>query len=145
MQYSTHTRIHGFTVMEFMIGLAFIAVVMAFAAPWLKADPGKAELATAMEEIQYHVAMASNAANRLNTEINLEFHNDVRAKNHSISFTTPGEIEPLTREYVLPNNIRLHSPVAGIRFDSQGKVESEVPVELTSELNGNLRERFLLN
>jgi len=49
------------------------------------------------------------------------------------------------REYVLPENIRLHSPESFIRFDSQGKVQSIVAVELTSELNSNLKERFLLN
>jgi Tfp pilus assembly protein FimT len=147
MKSYTHTRVHGFTVMEFIIGLAFVGVLLAFAAPWLKADPGKAELKTAKEEFQYHVAMASHAANRLNTEITLVFHNDRRAKNHSISFATPGEpnLEPVFREYVLPENIRLHSPESFIRFDSQGKVQSIVAVELTSELNGNLKERFLLN
>lgn len=147
MKRNTYFRVHGFTVMEFIIGLAFVGVLLAFAAPWLKADPVKAELKTTKEEFQYHVAMASHAANRLNTEITLVFHNDLRAKNHSVSFTTPGEpnLEPVLREYVLPANIRLHSPESGVRFDSQGKAKSIVAVQLTSELNDNLQERFLLN
>ncbi len=132
--------------MELLIGLAFLLILCAFVAPNLQKDSGRNELQRALGDFNQHMEMARFAARRLNTEITVAFHQELRARNHSISFMLPGEpnLEPVRKEYLLPENVRLHSPQSGVRLDSQGNAELAAQVELTSERNRLLSERFLV-
>ncbi len=139
-------RYHGITVMELLIGLAFLLILVAFVAPNLQQDFGRGEMKQAVADFHRQLDMARFAARRLNTEIKVDFNQELRAKNHSISFMLPGEpnLEPVLKEYVLPENIRMHSPQDSLRFDPTGEVEWTAQVELISERNSLLGERFLI-
>jgi Tfp pilus assembly protein FimT len=136
----------GVTVMELLIGLAFVLILCAFVAPNLQRDSGRAEMQRALGEFNTHLEMARFAARRLNSEITVAFHKEARARHHSISFMLPAQPghEPVLREYQLPENVRLHSPQSEIRFDAQGITEEGAQVELTSERNSLVFERFLV-
>jgi hypothetical protein len=101
---------------------------------------------SAVADFHRHLEMARFAARRLNKEITVEFNQGRRSRNHSISFTLPGEpnLEPVLKEYVLPENIRMHSPQNSLHFDALGGVEWIAQIELTSERNSLLDKRFLV-
>lgn len=136
----------GVTVMELLIGLAFLLILCAFVAPNLQRDSGRGEMQKTLSDFNQHLEMARFAARKLNTEITVVFHQELRARNHSVSFMLPGEpnLEPINKEYLLPENVRLHSPQSGVRFDGQGHAELAAQIELTSERNSLLNERFLV-
>lgn len=137
---------HGITVMELLIGLAFLLILVAFVAPNLQQDFGRSEMKQAVADFHRQLDMARFSAHSLNTEIKVDFNQELRAKNHSISFMLPGEpnLEPVLKEYVLPENIRMYSPQNSLRFDATGKVEWTAQIELSSERNRLLNERFLI-
>jgi type II secretory pathway pseudopilin PulG len=136
----------GITLMELLIGLAFLLILTAFIAPNLQSDTGRSEMQKAVGDFNQHLEMARFAARRLNTEITVDFQQELRARNHSISFLLPGEpnLEPVRKELVLPEKIRLKSPQSSVRFDPLGKAELAAQVELKSERNRLLNERFLV-
>ncbi len=138
--------IRGVTVLEVIIGLAFLLILIAFLAPNLQNDSGRNEMNQALSDFNRQLEMARFAASRLESEITVEFNQDQRARNHSISFVLPGEpnLEPVLKEYVLPEKIRLHSSQDNIRIDSTGKVLWETQIELSSLRNSFLSERFLV-
>jgi Tfp pilus assembly protein FimT len=120
--------------------------LVAFVAPNLQQDFGRSEMKQAVADFHKQLDMARFAARRLNTEVTVDFNQELRAKNHSISFMLPGEpnLEPVLKEYVLPENIRMHSPQSNLRFNAIGEVEWTAQIELTSERNSLLDERFLI-
>jgi len=136
----------GITVMEVLIGLAFLVILVAFIAPNLQRDSGRSEMGQALSDFNQHLDMARFAARRLESEITVDFHKDLRAKNHSISFVLPGEpnLDPVLKEYVLPENIRMHSQQSSLRIDSTGEVIIPAQIELTSERSRFLSERLLV-
>jgi hypothetical protein len=145
-KFMNRAKNHGLTVMEMLIGLAFLLILVAFVAPNLQQDFGRKEMSDAVTDFHKHLEKARFAARRLNAEITVDFNQDLRAKRHSISFVLPGEpnLEPIVKEYVLPENIRLHSPQNSMRFNGIGSVEWVAQIELTSERNSLLDERFLV-
>ena len=136
----------GISVMEFLIGLAIVTVLIAFIAPRLQQDSGWAELNKTASEFQYHVETARHEARQQGGEITLHFRKELRSRNHSISYTLPGEpnLAPVQREYVLPESVRLNSDFEFVRFNAEGNAELATPVELASEKNSLLHERFLI-
>jgi len=136
----------GITVLEMLIGLAFLLILAAFIAPNLQKDSGRKELNQALADFNQHLEMARFAARRLEKEVEVDFHQGLRDRNHSISFALPGEpnLEPVLKEYVLPENIRMFSPQNSLRFDSAGQVELAAQIQLKSEANSLLDERFLV-
>jgi Tfp pilus assembly protein FimT len=136
----------GVTVMELLIGLAFVLILCAFVAPNLQRDSGRVEMQQALGDFNTHLEMARFAARRLKSDITVDFHKEARARHHSISFLLPAQPghEPVLKEYQLPENVRLHSPQSAIRFDPQGNTEEGAQIELTSERNSLVFERFLV-
>lgn len=132
--------------MEVLIGLAFLLIVAAFLSPNLKDDFGRPEMSKAMADLNRQLEMARIAARRLDSEITVDFHQDLRARYHSVSFILPGETDPEAAlvEYVLPENIRLFSPDQNVRFDRYGNAELPTQIELMSERNRFLSERLLV-
>jgi len=136
----------GVTVMEVLIGLAFLLILVAFVAPNLQRESGRNEMSRTLSDFNQHLEMARFAARRLESEITVDINKDLRAKNHSISFVLPGEpkLDPVLKEYVLPENIRIHSEQSNIRIDSTGAVATPAQIELTSERSRFFSERLLV-
>ncbi len=136
----------GITVLELLIGLAFLLILAAFIAPNLQKDSGRKEMNQVVADFNQHLEMARFAALRLEKEIEIDFRQGLRDRNHSISFIVPDESnpDPVLKEYVLPENIRMFSPQKGLSINSSGQVELAVPIELKSESNSLLNERFLV-
>ena len=145
-KFVNRSKNYGLTVMEILIGMAFLLILVAFVAPNLQQDFGRKEMNGAVANFHKHLEMARFAARKLNTEITVDFNQELRAKTHSISFVLPAEpnLEPVIKEYVLPENIRMHSPQKSLRFNPIGSVEWVAQIELTSEKNSLLDERFLI-
>lgn len=144
--FKCHRKNHGITVMEMLIGLAFLLILVAFIAPNLQQDSGRSEMNKAVADFHRQLDMARFAARKLNQDVTVDFQQDLRSKNHAISFTLPGEpnLEPVLKEYVLPENIRMYSPQSNLRFNGVGGVEWTAQIELISERNSMLDKRFLV-
>ncbi len=136
----------GITVLEMLIGLAFLLILAAFVAPNLQKDSGRKEMNQALADFNQHLEMARFAARRLEKEITVDFHQGQRERNHAVSFFLPGEpnLEPVLKEYLLPENIRMSSPQEGLRIDTNGELEEVAHIEFKSERNNLLNERFLV-
>lgn len=137
---------NGITVLEMLIGLAFLLILTAFVAPNLQKDSGRKEMNQALADFNQHLEMARFAARRLEQEITVDFHQGLRDRNHSISFALPSEpnLDPVLKEYVLPEHIRMFSPQQSLRIDKAGQIELAAQIQLKSESNILLDERFLV-
>lgn len=136
----------GVTALEMLIGLAFLLILAAFVAPNLQKDSGRKELNQALADFNQHVEMARFAARRLEKEITVDLQQGPRDRNHAVSFFLPGEpnLEPVLKEYLLPENIRISSTHAHLHIDRNGELQDMAQVDFKTERNGLLNESLLL-
>ena len=148
MKFAQKVRTRGIAVMDILIGLGVLVVILSVSAPTLNSSTAKADMRTAVENLEQSVQLARNAARQLETDVIMHLNNEPRARDHSIQFSIPKRQPNLNtvtlfRDYVFPEGIRVYSEATELRFNAEGEMESPVKIHLASNLD-DLDERLLI-
>ena len=145
MRYPTQ----GISILEILIAISLIVVILAFASPSLNRISAKAELSTAVEQMESSILIARQTARTLNTDVVMRMHIDKRDKQNSISLAFPALESPpqtvaLPQETLLPEGVRLVTSQRTVLFDSQGMVEAPVYFSIVSTMDEAVTKRMLI-
>ena len=149
MLQSTKVRSRGISVLELLIGLGVLTVILSVSAPTLNKTTARADMQSALKNLELSIQLARSAARQLETDVVLHLETDPRARHHTITFSVPKR-EPklnsvaLFEDYVFPADIRLDAESNTVRFNYQGEIESPIKLRLVSNLDDNLTQRLLI-
>jgi len=127
----------GLTAIELLIIISIIALIVAFAAPMMKAMSSKSEFEQAIEITEASVEQARWTARFYHAEVLLSLETDENQEQHSITLSVPKMRKDLVlnevkERFPLPVGIQIASDDTIIRFDPTGKVESPTQILISS-------------
>ena len=139
----------GISILEILIIVSLLVVVAAFASPSLNRVHAKADLRTAVGQVESSILIARQTARTLNSNVIMRLHVSKRDKQNSISLAVPAIEEPsdlvaLPQATVLPEGIRLVTSQRTVVFDARGGVEAPVYFSLVSMNDEAVTERMLI-
>jgi len=142
-------RSHGIAVLDILIGLGVLVVVISVSAPKLSPSAAKADMQSAVQNLEQSVQLARNAARELETDVVMHLYTDPRDREHSIKFSIPKRKPNLNtvtlfKDYVFPADIRIDAEATEVRFNYAGELEAPVMVHLASNVDGGLDERLVI-
>ena len=99
----------GISILEILITISLLLVILAVASPSFNRVSAKAELSTAVDQMESSILIARQTARSLNTQVVMRMNNDKRDKQNSISLAFPDlESTPQTvappQDTLLPAN-----------------------------------------
>ena len=146
MRYPTR----GISILEILIIVSLMVVVLAFASPSLNRVNAKAELESAVNQVESSIIIARQTARTLDTRVIMRLHASKRDKQNSISLVVPAMEQPrglvaLPQDTVLPEGIRLVTSQRTVIFDSEGGVEEPVYFSLVSMQDEAVTKRMLID
>jgi len=111
-----------------LIIISIIALIVAFAAPMMKAMSSKSEFEQAIEITEASVEQARWTARFYKAEVLLRLETDENQKQHAITLSVPKMQKDLVlnevkERFPLPIGIQIVSDDTVIRFDPNGEVE----------------------
>ena len=147
---TARTRSRGISMVEILIALGILVVFLSFASTSISHVSSKAELRSAVENMEFSIRMARTTARQLDTGVVMHLNLDPVEKRNSVTFSFPtDELSPasnsLLQEFQFPPTIRLVSDVTSVNFDQRGMVPLPVKVMLVSNQNEDLNQLVVID
>jgi len=138
----------GLTAIELLIIISIVALVVAFAAPMMKAMSPKSEFEQAIEITEASVEQARWTARFYKAEVFLRLETDENREQHSITLSVPKMQKDLVlnevkESFSLPIGIQIDSDNTIIHFDSTGEVELPAQILISSN-QADYKSRLLV-
>jgi len=113
---------HGVTMVEVLIVIVIIGIMMALAAPSMRAVAARSEIKTATDNVVQAIRMAKNKARVTNRPVTVTF--TTGDTGNSISFQFPGQetMALATPNIDLPANITVEAAPATFQFGPMGTI-----------------------
>ena len=143
------SRSRGVSIVEILMALAVLVIILSFASPSLSSTSAKAELKTAVENMEYSVRMAKTTARQLESDVVMHFKNNPSEKVHSISYSYPSRNSNLNsvgllQEYKFPQGVRLITDAKSVHFDYRGMVEKQALLMLVSNHDDDINKKLVI-
>jgi len=133
----------GMTMVEVIIVIVIIGIMMAFAAPSMRAVAVRSDLKAATDNVIQAVRMAKNRARVTNRPVTVTFTTSNTHNTISFQFPGAGTMALATPNIDLPANITVEAEPAVFQFDPMGTIvgfTQSSSITLTSTLNSSETE-----
>lgn len=136
------SKIKGITLIEILLVLGLLAILASFAVPSVSGAVGKAEMKSALENIQYSLQTARRTARMTETEVSMHISPAEQEITQTITFWSPrkgGASNKLQiQDFTLPPDIVLISDQDSFSFDERGLVEEPGRILLVSKVDESI-------
>lgn len=134
-------RSKGVTLVEILLVIALLVIVLSFAIPSMGGASAKADMLAAVENVEYSVKAARNAARMSEKGTSLEITRQAGASSQALKFTRAGSENGIgIPEYRLPEDIELVTNQAVFEFDERGLVRNPGAITLVSRADEAISE-----
>ena len=129
----------GITLIEILLVLGLLAVLLSFAMPSVSGAANKAEMKSALENVQYSIQAARRTARTSETTISMNISASEQETAQTITFSSPGKNGvgdnlPM-QDFSLPPGIVLISDHDSFLFGKRGLVENPGRILLVSKVD----------
>jgi len=129
----------GITLIEILMVLGVLAVLTSFAVPSVSNAAIKAEMSTAVENVQYSIQMARRVSRTTESALEMQISPVLGDAAQTITFASKSgsRVDPsaLIQSYTLPADIVLVSESDTFVFDARGLVNTPGSVSLVSKVD----------
>lgn len=133
------SRARGITLVEILIVLSVLVVLASFAVPTMSSATAKADMTAAIENVQYSIQSARNAARMKETRVTLGFEARDGHDNRVIAIEAANRSAGAGfQEFQLPEEITLVSDRESFVFDGRGLVENAGTIVLVSRVDDSI-------
>lgn len=132
------SRAKGITLVEILIVISVLVVLASFAVPTMSSATAKAEMTAAVENVQYSIQSARNAARRNETRVTLGFEARDGRNNRVIAVDADNHVGAGFQEFQLPEEIQLVTDQETFIFDNRGLVENAGTIVLVSSVDDSI-------
>ena len=137
--HKTPSRARGITLVEILIVLSVLVVLASFAMPSMSSATAKAEMTAAVENVQYSIQSARNAARMSESQVTLGFQSRDGEDNRVIIIQS--EDSPAGegfQEFLLPEEIAMVTDQESFVFDGRGLVERTGSIILVAKADESI-------
>jgi Tfp pilus assembly protein FimT len=132
-------RSRGITLVEILLVISLLVLLLSFALPTVGNTTARAELKATLENVQYSIGAARNAARLTESSVALNIESSAD-RVQKITFSQPEESRRTRgdtnglhlQEYRLPEGVRLESEIDQFVFDARGLVHEPGRILLVS-------------
>lgn len=134
-------RSKGVTLVEILMVIALLVIVLSFAIPSMGNASAKADMLAAVENVEYSIKAARNAARMSEKGTALEITRQAGASSQALKFSGAGTKNGVgIPEYRLPEDIELVANQAVFEFDERGLVRNPGAITLVSRTDETISE-----
>lgn len=149
MDIESRKNSHGLTTLELLLGLAVVAVLLAFSRLQPHDQVEAEEMATALERVEACVKAARIASRMYNTDVILHLSRDENTGEFMYYSVPAGQPSPLLLEYSnvgcrIPESVVVEANRDVVKFNSVGIPEVPAELLLTSNTDSRLSETFVV-
>ena len=139
----------GITLIEILLVLGLLAILVSFAVPSVSGAVSKAEMKSALENIQYSLQVARRTARVTETGVSMHISPVEQDTTQSITFSSPDKSGASNnlhiQDFTLPPDIVLISDQDSFIFDERGLVEEPGRILLVSKEDESITSTIDIN
>ena len=139
------SRSRGVTLVEILLVISLLIIILSFAIPSMGGATARAEMAAAVENVEYSLKSARNMARMKETEITIDVVQRAGDPAQVLEFKRGNGQSAGIPEYRLPEDIEWVADRQHFEFDGRGLVLDPGTVTLLSRSDDSVRATIAVN